>query len=378
MSGKVRFLGLDVHAETIAVAVAEANAEVHAHGIIPNRLESIRKLIGKLGPVEHLKACYEAGPTGYVLYWQLTALGVACEVVAPTLVPVKAGDRVKTDRRDAEKLARCHRAGELTAVWVPDAAHEALRDLVRAREAAKKDQLRARHRLGKFLLRHGRRPEGLKAWTQKYLEWIKSHVRFEQAALEATLADYLQEVEHAAARIVRLEKVIDEAVRQASPEMRAVIEALQALRGVAQMTAATIVSELGSLSRFARPRQLMGYSGLVAREHSSGNRIQRGAITKTGNAHLRRVLVEAAWAYQHRPDVSGYLRRRQKALALSEEVKQIAWKAQYRLHARYKRLAGRGKNKNQIVTALARELLGFLWAIAVKTEAQQKLSPQAA
>jgi transposase len=164
---KVRFVGLDVHAETIAVAVAEAGGEVRAHGVIPNRLESIRKLIGKLGPVGQIKACYEAGPTGYVLYWQLTQLGVACEVIAPSLVPTKAGDRVKTDRRDAEKLARCYRAGELTAVWVPDAAHEALRDLVRAREAAKKDQLKARHRLGKFLLRHGRRPEGLKAWTKE-------------------------------------------------------------------------------------------------------------------------------------------------------------------------------------------------------------------
>jgi transposase len=375
---KVRFVGLDVHADTIAVAVAESHGEVRQWGVIPNRLESIRRLVKKLGPAGELRACYEAGPTGYVLYWQLTALGVACEVVAPTLVPVKAGDRVKTDRRDAERLARCYRAGELTAVWVPDAAHEALRDLVRAREAAKKDQLRARHRLGKFLLRHGRRPDGLKAWTKKYLEWIKGHVRFEQAALEATLADYLQEVEHAAARIHRLEQAIDEAIRQAPAEVRQVIEALQALRGVAQMTAATIVSELGSLSRFANPRQLMGYSGLVAREHSSGNRIQRGSITKTGNAHLRRVLVEAAWAYQHRPDVSGYLLRRQKALALSEEVKQIAWKAQYRLHTRYRKLASRGKNKNQIVTALGRELLGFLWAIAVQVETGQKLAPQAA
>jgi len=375
---KIRFVGLDVHAETIAVAVAEPGGELRSVGIIPNRLESIRKLAGKLGPVQHLKTCYEAGPTGYVLYWQLTALGIACEVVAPTLVPTKAGDRVKTDRRDAEKLARCYRAGELTAVWVPDAAHEALRDLVRAREAAKKDQLRARHRLGKFLLRHGRRPtEAGKAWTKKYLEWIKTHVRFDQPALEATLAHYLQEVDHAAEQILKLEKTIDEAVAQSSPEIRSVIEALQALRGVAQMTAATIVCELGSLSRFQSPRQLMGYSGLVSREHSSGNRIQRGAITKTGNAHLRRVLVEAAWAYQHRPNVTGFLLRRQKSLALSDEVKQMAWKAQYRLHKRYQAFAVRGKNKNQIVTALGRELLGFIWAIAVHTEAQLKLAKAA-
>jgi transposase len=367
---KLRFVGLDVHADTIAVAVAEADGEVRSHGVISNRLESVRKLVGKLGPAKQLKVCYEAGPTGYVLYWQLTQLGVACEVIAPSLVPVKAGDRVKTDRRDAEKLARCYRAGELTAVWVPDAAHEALRDLVRAREAAKKDQLKARHRLGKFLLRHGRRPEGMKAWTKQHLEWIGTHVHFDQPALEATLQDYLQEVKHVAERILRLDQAIDQAVRQAPPEIRAVVEALQALRGVAQTTAATIVSELGSLSRFESPRQLMGYSGLVAREHSSGNRIQRGSITKTGNAHLRRVLVEAAWAYQHRPNVTGFLLRRQKSLALSEEVKQIAWKAQYRLNKRYKNFAVRGKNKNQIVTALGRELLGFIWAIAVKVEKQ--------
>jgi transposase len=375
---KLLFVGLDVHAETIAVAVAEAGGEVRSLGVIPNRLESVRKLVRKLGSVQHLRACYEAGPTGYVLYWQLTQLGVACEVIAPSLVPTKAGDRVKTDRRDAEKLARCHRAGELTAVWVPDADHEALRDLVRAREAAKKDQLKARHRLGKFLLRHGRRPDGIKAWTKEYLEWIKSKVHFDQPALEATLADYLEEVDHVAARIVRLDGAIDEAVRQAPPQIRAVIEALQSLRGVAQTTAATIVSELGSLSRFARPQQLMGYSGLVPREHSSGNRVRRGGITKTGNGHLRRVLVEAAWAYQHRPNVSGSILHRQKKLALDDEVKKMAWKAQQRLHKRYTALAARGKNKNQIVTAVGRELIGFIWAIAVHTERQQKQLTKAA
>ena len=370
---KIRFVGLDVHAETIAVAVGDKDGEVRSVGVIPNRLESIRKMLGKLGPAKYLKCCYEAGPTGYVLYWQLTELGVECEVIAPTLVPVKAGDRVKTDRRDAEKLARCYRAGELTPVWVTDAEHEALRDLVLAREAAKKDQLRARHRLSKFLLRLGKRPvDAGKAWTKKYVEWIKIHLKFPEAAREAALQDYLDEVDHVATRIGKLEQAIDEAVRQASPEIRAVIEALQSLRGVAQTTAATIVSELGNLSRFQNPRQLMGYSGLVSSEHSSGGKIQRGAITKTGNAHLRRVLVEAAWAYQHRPNVTGFLLRRQKSLALSDEVKQMAWKAQHRLHKRYKALSARGKNKNQIVTALGRELLGFVWAIAVHTEAQHR------
>jgi transposase len=375
---KLRFVGLDVHADTIAVAVAEESGEVRSLGIIPNRSESVRKMIGKLGPVGKLRCCYEAGPTGYVLYWQLTQLGVACEVIAPSLVPVKSGDRVKTDRRDAEKLARCHRSGELTAVWVPDAAHEALRDLVRAREAAKKDQLRHRHRLGKFLLRHGQGPTGAgEPWTKKYLNWIRIHAHFEEPALEATLAHYLGEVEHASERIAKLEQAIDEAVAKAPSEVRAVIEALQALRGVAQTTAATVVCELGSLSRFQSPRQLMGYSGLVPREYSSGNRTQRGAITKSGNAHLRRVLVESVWAYRHRPNVQGRVLRRQKTLALSDEVREIAWKAQQRLYKRYVALTARGKTSGQAMTALARELLGFLWAIAVYTEKQFRL-PKAA
>jgi transposase len=367
---KIRFIGLDVHADTIAAAVAEPDGEVRPLGIIPNRLESIRKLVAKLGPANQLKACYEAGPTGYTLYWQLSSLGVLCQVIAPSLVPVKAGDRVKTDRRDAAKLARSYRAGDLTPVWVPDAAHEALRDLVRAREDAKQDQLRARHRLGKFLLRHGQCPPNdvKKSWTQKYMTWIQEKVHFDQPALEATLLDYVHEVDHEAERIERLEKSIDVAIEKAPAEIRSVIEALQALRGVAKITAVSVVAEVGTLSRFEKPRQLMGYSGLVSSEFSSGNRIQRGHITKTGNAHLRRVIMEAAWAYQRRPWVGGALLKRQQGL--DQEVKDIAWKAQWRLHHRYSKLAARGKNKNQIVTAVGRELLGFIWAIAVRTESR--------
>jgi transposase len=372
----VRFIGLDVHAETIAVAVAEPDGEVRSLGVIPNRTESIRKLVKKLGPIERLRVCYEAGPTGYVVYWELTALGVKCEVVAPTLVPTKAGDRVKTDRRDALKLARSYRAGDLTAVWVPDAAHEALRDLVRAREAAKKDQLRARHRLGKFLLRHGRRPAtALSAGTQAHLTWVKT-IHFEHAAQEATLLDYLHEVEHMADRIERLERAIDEAVTTAPAPMRAVIEALQALRGIALVSAVTIVAEVGELSRFAKPRQLMGYSGAVASEHSSGERTRRGAITKTGNAHLRRIVVEAAWAYRHRPAVGAALRKRQAPV--SAEVTAMAWKAQHRLHTRYRALMARGKCKQQTVTALGRELLGFIWAIGVHVESATGRRPPVA
>jgi transposase len=327
-------------------------------------------LIRKLGPVNLIRACYEDGLTGYVLYWQLTNLGVACVVVAPTLVPVQAGDRVKTDRRDAEKLARCYRAGDLTAVWVPDPAHEAIRDLVRAREDAKQDQQRARQRLGKFLLRHGAKPpEDIKRnWTNKHMDWIKRQVSFDQPALQATFLDYVHEVEHAADRLERLEKAIDDTIAAAPAEIQDVVQALQSLRGVAKVAAVSIVAELGSLSRFSSPRQLMGYSGLVSSERSSGTRIQRGGITKTGNAHLRHVIVEAAWAYQHKPWIGGWLAKRQQGL--DEETKAIAWKAQWRLCTRYKKLAARGKNKPQIVTAIGRELLGFIWAIAVRTEAK--------
>ena len=366
---KVRFLGLDVHAETIAVAVAEPDGEIRSLGTIPNREESIRRLVKKLGPPEQLQACYEAGPTGYVLYWQLTGMGVKCEVVAPTLVPVKAGDRVKTDRRDAKKLAHNYRNGDLTAVWVPDEAHEALRDLVRAREAAKQDQLRARHRLSKLLLRHGRRaPEKMKPWTLRYLDWVRQE-QFEQPAQEYTKLDYLHEVEHCNDRVERLEKAITEAVELAPAKMQEVIQALQALRGIAQVSAVTIVSELGRISRFSNPRQLMAYSGTVASEDSSGKRVQRGAITKTGNAHLRRIVVEAAWAYLHPPAIGATLRKRQQGVR--QEVKEIAWKAQHRLHKRYRGLTAAGKDRRKAVTALGRELLGFIWAIGQKVENEQ-------
>jgi len=349
------------------VAVAEKEGEVRSLGTIPNRLSSIRKLLAKLGEPGSWRACYEAGPTGYTLYWQLTALGVECVVVAPTLVPTKPGDRVKTDRRDAERLARSFRGGELTPVWVPDAAHEALRDLVRAREAAKADQLRARHRLSKFLLRHGRRPsQNIRAWTQRYVDWIRREVKFELFAQQATLEDYLAEVDHMGQRIERLEKAIDEAIEGAPAAMKAVISALQALRGIAKMSAVTIVAEVGQLSRFAKARQLMGYSGAVPSEDSSGDRTRRGAITKTGNAHLRRVLVEAAWCQRYSPGLTRTLRERQKGLPPA--VVEIAAKARHRLSARYRRLLARGKPRQQVATAIARELLGFVWAIGVEVE----------
>jgi len=210
----------------------------------------------------------------------------------------------------------------------------------------------------------------MKMWTLAYLLWVKHEVHFDQMAQEATLLDYLHEVEHAAGRIARLDRAIEEAVKLAPAKMQAVIQALQALRGVAQVTAVTIVTELGEVSRFARARQLMGYAGIVASEHSSGESTRRGSITKAGNAHLRRVAVEAAWAYRHRPNVGKTLRKRQEAV--SEEIREIAWKAQHRLHTRYRKLMSRGKDKGKVVTAIARELLGFIWAIGVKAEAKQK------
>ena len=365
----LRHVGLDVHAETITAAVAEPDGSVRELGTIANRPEAVRKLLAKLRPRAQLRVCYEAGPTGYALYWQLTALGVACEVIAPSLVPTKAGDRVKTDRRDAAKLARCYRAGDLTPVFVPDAATEAVRDLVRAREGAKQDQLRARHRLSKFLLRHGRqRPDGLRAWTGRHLAWLAQQ-RFDGAgglALQAVYDEYRAALSGLADRVARLERAILAAVATLAPAQQALVGALAALRGVQHVTAVTIVSEVGTLRRFVGAPQLMGYAGLVPREHSSGSSRRRGAITKTGNAHLRRVLVEAAWGYRHRPATTGAIRQRQQGQPAA--VLAIAHAAQTRLCTRFRRLAARGKAPLFIATTIGRELLGFIWAIGQEVE----------
>jgi transposase len=367
MRDATRFLGLDVHAETIAVAVAEGgrDGEVRSLGIIPNDGGAVRRLVGRLGK-KNLRACYEAGPTGFALYWQLTELGVPCDVIAPTLIPRKPGERIKTDRRDAIKLARCFRAGDLTPIWVPDPAHEALRDLVRAREAAKYDHHRAKQRLSKFLLRTGRKPPtACSAWSLKHVAWIRT-LQFEHVAQQATLVDYLAEVDHAAERIRRLETAIDDALEQAPASLRAVIDGLQALRGVAKLTAATLAVEVGSFSRFETARQLMAYCGVVPSEHSSGNSRRQGGITKTGNAHVRRVLFEAAWSCRHRPNLGDNLKRRQRGLSVA--TNEIAWKAQHRLFRRYVALTARGKPSSKVQGAIGRELLGFIWAIAVNIE----------
>ena len=375
MKEKLRFLGMDVHAETIAAAIAEPDGEVRSLGTIPNRMESVRKLIKKLGPVEKLRVCYEAGPTGYVLYWQLAELGVQCEVIAPSLVPMKACDRVKTDRRDAEKLAQCYQNGELTPVWVPTLEHEALRDLVRQRAAAKADESRAKHRLVKHLLRRGlREPKEARAWTHPWWRWVQS-LKFDYEAEQVAFLDCIAEVLHMGERLARLDKAIDRLVATAPSHMQAVIEALQALRGVAKLTAVTIVAEVGTFKRFRRPTELMGYTGLVPSEYSSGQREAKGGITHTGNAHLRHVLGEAAWHARHRP----WLNKRLKRLlpTLPAGVAEIAWKAQERLHKKFARMTFHRKHAGTVASAVARELVGFIWAIGSMVESQHVAKTEA-
>jgi transposase len=356
-----KYVGLDVHQETIAVSVAETDGgEVRYFGEIGNRPEAIAKLVRQLRKGgARLLFCYEAGPCGYGIHRQLTDLGWDCEVVAPSLIPKKAGDRVKTDRRDSLSLARLYRAGELTAVWVPDGVQEALRDLTRAREDMKYLQRQGKQRLLAFLLRHGRRYEGGKSrWTQAHYRWLET-VKFDQPVQQIVFQEYVDLVKSMSQRVAALDKQIESAASESV--FWPVIEGLMALRGVNMLTATTIVAEIGDLRRFASAPQLMAYLGVVPSEHSSGGTKARGGITKTGNGHVRRVLVEAAWTYRHPARKSAMLQRR--AERTSEQIQDIAWNAQKRLCGRYQRLEARGKLKVQVCTAVARELCGFIWAM---------------
>lgn len=355
-----KYVGLDVHKETIAVSVAEANGgEVRYFGEIANMPEAIEKLVRQLRKGDAaLSFCYEAGPCGYGLYRQLSDLGWDCQVVAPSLIPKKAGDRVKTDRRDSLSLARLHRAGELTAVWVPDGVQEALRDLTRAREDMKHLQRQAKQRLLAFLLRHGKRYSGKSNWTQAHSRWLEA-VKFDQPVQQIVFQEYVDTVKAMTQRVAGLDQQIESA--SAESVFWPVIEALMALRGVNLLTATTIVAEIGDLKRFTSAPQLMAYLGVVPSEHSSGATKSRGGITKTGNGHVRRVLVEAAWTYRHPARKTAVLQRR--AERTPEVVQDIAWKAQKRLCSRYWLLQDRGKLKVQVCTAIARELAGFIWAI---------------
>jgi transposase len=368
MDEGTRYVGLDVHKASISVAVAGPYGEPEDHGTIANDAVSVRRLLLRLGDGgRRLAIAYEAGPTGYALHRQVTAMGIDCIVVAPSLIPVRPGERIKTDKRDAAKLARLLRAGDLVAVWVPDEAGEALRDLVRARDDAKADQLRARHRLSKFLLRRGVQPPvGVRAWSRAHETWL-GRLTFEQPADQVVLEDYLAVARAAAERVKRLEGAL---LRTAAEGPQAeLITALQAIRGIGFLSAVTIAAEAGDLRRFARARQFMAYVGLVPSEWSSGSSRHRGRITKTGNRLIRHVLGQAAHNARYRPNVSSGLRARQRQVA--PEVVALDRKAQARLHHRYRSLVGRiGVNKT--VIAVARELAGFVWA------AGQHVSPRTA
>lgn len=358
MKSVTKYVGLDVHKETIAIAVAETGAEPRCLGEIRNDVGELLKRLSKLGERSDLSVAYEAGPTGYGLQRHLRRLGIHCQVIAPSRTPRASADRVKTDRRDALKLARCLRHGELTPIRVPSERSEALRDLIRARDDAKKAQLIARHQLSTFLLRHERIYRNGSHWTVRHQQWVHQ-LEFDQDALQRVRDDYLHEVERLSERVERLSAAIEELAPHIDEAH--LVKSLQALRGFKVLTSASIATEIGDLRRFKNPRQLMSYLGLVPSEYSSGASKVRGRITKTGNSHVRRLLVEAAWAYRYKPRVGRTLRWRSKDLP--PELRQIAWKAQVRLHTRYVRMLARGKSRQRTLVAMARELVGFVWAI---------------
>jgi transposase len=367
---KVLYIGLDVHKESIAVATAaQGDTEAKAYGKIGGTLDALDKLIKKLAkPEQELRFVYEAGPCGYVIYRHLQKRKYHCVVVAPSLIPTKASDRVKTDRRDARQLARLFRAGELTAIYVPDEEDEAVRDLVRARDRAMVDQRKARQRLKGFLLRLGHRYLGKGNWSAAHLRYLSS-LRFSHAAQQIAFQEYLEAITVASERLERLTKAMEAALT--TWKRAPIVRALMSLRGVALLNAMTLVAEAGDLTRFASPTPLMSYFGLTPSEYSSGDKRQQGAITKAGNGACRRALVEAAHQYRFNPRVTPAIQQRQEGQ--SQEVRAIALKAQQRLHARFRSMSARHKKPVVVAVALARELCGFVWAIACQVSAPEKL-----
>ncbi len=356
------FIGFDTAKKKHAVAIADVGreGEIRYLGEIDSSPLTIERMIRKLaGRYEKLHFCYEAGPTGYGLYRQVRGLGHHCTIVAPSLIPKKSGERVKTNRRDAVSLARLFRAGELTSVWVPDTVHEAVRDLVRARETASQDLRRKRQQLLSFLLRHGRIFSGRQHWSRAHLRWLAQQ-KFDHPAQQIVFQDAVDAIDDAAARLRRLDEQVAAIVPSWS--MAPVVEAYQAMRGVSFVVAVTFVAEIGDLRRFDNPRQLMAFLGLVPSERSTGERVRRAGLTLAGNKRARRVLIEGAWSYRYPARVSQTLQARLEGLP--KAVREIAWKAQIRLCARYRRLNAAGKKLPVVIAAIAREMAAFLWAIA--------------
>jgi transposase len=367
---KLLYIGLDVHKESIVVATApEGDTAAELHGKIGGTLEALDKLIKKLArPELELRFVYEAGPCGYVIYRHLKERQYYCQVIAPSLIPTKASDRVKTDRRDARQLARLFRAGELTPIYVPDEEDEAVRDLVRARDRSMIDQRKARQRLKGFLLRLGHRYLGKGNWSLPHLRYLAS-IKLSHAAQQIAFQEYLEAITVASERLERLTQAMETALPGWKREP--VVRALMSLRGVALINGMTLVAEAGDLTRFDSPNQLMSYFGLTPSEYSSGEKRQQGGITKAGNGACRRALVEAAHHYRVAPRVTPAIQQRQEGQ--TREVRAIALKAQQRLHGRYKLLLGRHKKPVVVVAALARELCGFVWAIACQVSAPEKV-----
>lgn len=360
------FIGFDTAKKKHAVAIAEdgRNGEIRYLGEIDSSPATVEKVIGKLAErYAKLHVCYEAGPTGYGLYRQVKALGHECAVVAPSLIPRKSGERIKTNRRDAVTLARALRAGDLTSVWVPDAIHEAVRDLSRAREAAGEDVRKKRQQLLSFLLRHGRIFSGRKHWSLAHRRWFAEQ-NFEHPAQQIVFQDAIDAIEDGAARLRRLEEQL--LAIAPSWSMAPVVAAYQAMRGVSFIVAVTFVAEIGDVRRFDNPRQLMAFLGLIPSERSTGETVRRGGLTLAGNRRARRVLVEGAWTYRYPARVSETLRPRLEGLP--KAVRDIAWKAQIRLCARYRRLTAAGKKTPVVIAAIAREMAAFLWAIGHQIE----------
>ena len=351
-------IAFDQHAATTVAAVLLPGERTPALHTLTSDSPTILRFVKRLQRDGPIRCCYEAGPCGFELQRVLTQHGIPCDVIAPALIPRRPGDRIKTDRRDAGQLAVLDRAGALTAIHIPTEQEEAARDLLRCREDIRADLLRARHRLSKFLLRHGRRFTGTKkAWSKRHDAWLRAQT-WPLPALEQTHRAYLRTVDEAVARLRSVED--DLRTLLTLEPLRPRVQRLRCFRGIDDLTALTIAAELGDARRFATAPSLMAFVGLIPSEHSSGTKQARGAITKTGNAHLRRVLVEAAWHYRHHPFVGDTLRARQRGAPPT--VVAHAWTAQQRLHRRYARLAARGKPKQHVITAVARELTGFVWA----------------